>query len=288
MSDNAIAAGQLAVAMAVPAMALWWLVNCKHHDDDDEMYTAFFNPSASPVATPHAFHKILQRVPQGGRVLDLGVGSGVYLEHSLVRSLIRERKLIVDGVDISEPNVDICRERIKKHGLEENFTVVCQDARTLGATGKYDAILFMESFPCMSKELFLDIFTNVQSFIKPGGVNYLYHNLSDPKKLGTLGVAIGKLCKPAVKLFIGIDFGRLTTTDEMDELVRIGAPHVQGSYEDEILLSADFSQTNIHLSGVANWWYWLCGSLVLAVLRRFPVQMEQHLLTVPAAKSKSK
>jgi len=264
-------------------LAWWWLVQRKHHDDDDEVYTAFFNANASPVATPHAFLKILARVPAGGRVLDVGVGSGVYLEYDKVRELIRERKLIVDGVDISAPNVAICQDRIKKHGLGANFSAICQDVRTLeGATGKYDAILFMESFPVMSKELFLDIFRKVQPFAKPRtGINYLYHNLGDRKKLGALGVAFGRISKPTMKLFLGIDFGRLTTQDEMDELVRRGAPDAP-PYEDEILLSAEFSETRIDLSGVSNWWFWLCGKVTMAVMRLAGPTMEQHLITIRA------
>ena len=152
--------------------AWWWAVNRKDHDDDDEVYTAFFDPKINPVATPHAFVKILERVPKGGRVLDLGVGSGVYLDHAPVHKVLRERKLLVDGCDISAPNVAICQERIKTQGLQAYFSAVCQDARTLDAEGKYDAILFMESFPVMSKPLFLDIFTSVQRYLKPGtGVN---------------------------------------------------------------------------------------------------------------------
>jgi len=268
-------------ATTVFLFSWWWLVKRKDHDDDDEVYTAFFKPSASPVATPHAFVKILQRVPQGGRVLDIGVGSGVYLEHEPVHKVLRERDLTVEGVDISAPNVAICQERIRKHGLGKSFSAICQDVRTLRPAEKYDAILFMESFPVMSKALFLDIFKSVQGFLKPTGVNYLYHNLADSNKIGMLGVGIGRIIKPTVKLFLGIDFGRLTTQDEMDELVRIGAPNVAG-YDSEILLSAKFSDTNIILSGVSNWWFWLNCSMILGFLRRFIPNgaMEQHLITI--------
>ena len=84
------------------------------HDDDDEVYSAFFHPTASPVATPHAFVEILAKLPDGSRLLDLGMGSGVYLEHAPVNEMIRAKKLTVDGVDISAPNVAICQRRIVK------------------------------------------------------------------------------------------------------------------------------------------------------------------------------
>ena len=38
------------------------------HDDDDEVYSAFFHPTASPVATPHAFVEILSKLPDGSRL----------------------------------------------------------------------------------------------------------------------------------------------------------------------------------------------------------------------------
>jgi len=278
---------EAALAGAVFVGVWYYLVQIKSHDDDDEMYTAFFNPSASPVATPHAFAKILQRMPKGSTVLDLGVGSGVYLEHPLVHQIIRERNLMVDGVDISAPNVAICEARIKKAGLQKQFTAVCQDARTLDAAGKYDAILFMESFPCMSKALFLDIFKSVQRFLKPAtGVNYLYHNLGDPKKIGVVERLVGKVMKPTIKLFIGIDFGRLTMMSQMDELVRLGAPGAP-PYEDEVLLSAKFSDTDIKLDGVTNWWYRAWGTFFVAVLSQGGPPMEQHLITIRQPKNKA-
>jgi len=264
------------------AGALYYAVNHMSHDDDDEVYTAFFHPTASPVATPHAFVKILDKMPVGSRVLDLGVGSGVYLEHPPVIKLIKERKLIVDGVDISAPNVDICKERIKKAGLEKQFTAICQDVRTLPAAsdGQYDAILFMESFPVMSKALFLDIFVKVQRLLKPKtGVNYLYHNLGDEKKLGLATMVIGKVMKPTLKLLLGIDFGRLTTKREMDELVKAGAPGAP-DYTDEILLAANGSEVNIDVKGVSNWYFWFWCVICVRLMKICGPRMEQHLITI--------
>jgi SAM-dependent methyltransferase len=280
---EAESAAAVAVAAAAVFAGVWYYaVNHMSHDDDDEVYTAFFHPTASPVATPHAFVKILDKMPVGSRVLDLGVGSGVYLEHPPVIKLIKQRKLIVDGVDISAPNVDICKERIKKAGLEKQFTAICQDVRTLPAAsdGQYDAILFMESFPVMSKALFLDIFVKVQRLLKPKtGVNYLYHNLGDEKKLGLATMVIGKVMKPTLKLLLGIDFGRLTTKREMDELVKAGAPGAP-DYTDEILLAANGSEVNIDVKGVSNWYFWFWCVICVRLMKICGPRMEQHLITI--------
>ena len=255
------------------------------HDDDDEMYYAFFNADASPVATPHGFAKILEDMPVGSRVLDVGIGSGTYLEHAPVQEIISRKQLRVDGVDISIPNVAICQDRIEKHRLQGNVTVRVQDARTIEEVGVYDAILFMESFPCMSKPLFIDILQSVQRLLKPAGSNYLYHNLADPKGMSSLEIAAGRLIKPSLKLFVGIDFGRLTSKVEQMQVIQQALPGCKVT--DTILLSALPSEVNAqvvlsHLDKVSNKWYAFMGRIFLAAMRNGGPRMEQHLITIPA------
>jgi len=271
----------LATAGAAVGLAswLWWAVNIKEHDDDDEVYWACFQPTATPVATPHAFVKILERVPEGGRVLDVGIGSGTYIECDKVRDLVRKRKLTIDGVDISTPNVAICQERVRNHKISAHFNAKVQVARAIKETGVYDAILFMESFPCMSKPLFSDILLGVQGLLKPQGVNYLYHNLADPTTVGWLYIAVMRLVKPTIKLFVGIDFGRLTTLAEMDEVLRTTLPGSRP--KTEILLAAKTSAANISFSHVRNSWCRLWGTLLMALIKYADTDMEQHLITIP-------
>ena len=86
VASKIITESPVAVAVAAAAVfcgAWYYAVNMVDHDDDDEVYTAFFHPTASPVATPHAFLKILDKMPAGSTILDLGVGSGVYLSMRL-------------------------------------------------------------------------------------------------------------------------------------------------------------------------------------------------------------
>jgi SAM-dependent methyltransferase len=283
---------QVGIVMVMQAMAAccaafmaWiWFRMRQDHDDDDEIYYACFKPSASPVATPHAFVKIMQRLPVGSRIMDLGVGSGTYLEHELVRDTLRSRKLRVDGVDISAPNVAICIDRIRKHGLQEHFTAIVADARTLKEDGVYDAILFMESFPCMSKPLFVDILRSVQRLLKPSGCNYLYHNLADPAKMGPLTMAVARTLKPMIKIFIGIDFGRLTSIPEFEGLLADALPDAASNRKDEILLSCSTRDMRIDLSGVTNWFHRLNASVAKAFLVAGDQQMEQHLVTMPKGK----
>jgi len=203
--------------------------------------------------------------------------------HEPVRKVVVERKLKVDGVDISVPNVDICKQRIKDTKMDAYFTACVQDARSFGEEGAYDALLFMESFPVMSKPLFVDILKNTQRLLKPSGVNFLYHNLTDPKKVGLLSIMVAKVMKPSMKLLMGIDFGRLTTVPEMDDCLRDALP---GSppHEDEILLAATGSEMKIDFSGVTNLWHRFWGKLIMGVMKASDERMEQHLITIGAPK----
>ena len=273
------------VAFATTAFVtfyLWvWYKMRQDWDDDDEVYFACFRPTASPVATPHAFVKILERVPVGSRILDLGIGSGTYIEHDKVRKIVKQRKLVIDGVDISAPNVAICQQRITKHGLDDHFTVVVQDARTLTAEGAYDAILFMESFPCMSIALFVDIMKGVQKLLKPSGKNFLYHNLGDPVKMGPLLRFVARRVKPVIKLFVGIDFGRMTMQQEMWDCLAASVPTANKDRTDEILLSCFSGEASIDFSGVSSWYHY-CGCLLFKlVMKNANYLMEQHLITLP-------
>lgn len=91
------------ILFLIAAVTLHWT-----GDDDDEMYFNLFNADVSAIATPRAFAKILERIPVGSTILDIGVGSGTYLEYSEARALLKKRKLKVLGVDISAPNIAIC------------------------------------------------------------------------------------------------------------------------------------------------------------------------------------
>ena len=69
-----VATNAASLAIGALAAAVIWRWFVYSDDDDDEMYFACFKPSASPVATPHAFLKILERMPKGTRILDVGIG----------------------------------------------------------------------------------------------------------------------------------------------------------------------------------------------------------------------
>jgi len=60
----------------------------------------------------------------GGRILEVGVGTGLSLSSY-------SRKSQVTGIDISEPMLEKARERVKKQGLDHVRSIVVMDAEKL-------------------------------------------------------------------------------------------------------------------------------------------------------------
>ena len=240
------------------------------------------------MATPRAFLKILEQFEPGTQILDIGVGSATYLEYEPVRKLLRERQLFVYGVDISRPNVEIAHERIVKHKLEEHFAVKTQDCLTLDTSTKYDAILFMESFPCMSVDIFTKIFKFAHKELrKPQGRSYLYHNLADDRRTTPLRLALGRVIKPCLKHLVGVDFGRLTTVDEMAAYTKAAVPGAE--FSDVLLLSCQPNEFKCDFKGVSSWWHALWGHVFVLGGKATSDPIEQHLVTVgPVASKKTK
>ena len=74
-------------------------------------------------------------LPQGGRVLDLGCGSG-----SPVATAMAARGLRVTGVDTSPTLIGLCRERLPDHDW------IISDMRSLDLGQSFDGILAWDSF----------------------------------------------------------------------------------------------------------------------------------------------
>ena len=78
---------------------------------------------------------------------------------------------------------------------------------------------------------------------------------------------------------VGIDFGRLTTLAEMDELMRRGAPDAPG-YDDEVLLACSCSVIEIQTSSITNRWYRFWCRVGIFTMQCAGTMMTQHLITI--------
>jgi len=176
------------------------------------VYQSFFGID-NPISTQWGYDKILESIPDNASILDVGCGDGIYFTNPEVLKKIRNKKLKITCIDIDSGAVKICSKRIKAAGIDD-----CVSATAISLTEvhkKYDYILFMESFPVMSIELFTKLLQHALTLAEKKVM--MYHNLS--KDEGCV-LCIKRTLKPMIKYFTLVDFGRLTTVDEMKAILK--------------------------------------------------------------------
>jgi phosphatidylethanolamine/phosphatidyl-N-methylethanolamine N-methyltransferase len=105
----------------------------------------------------------------GGRILDVGVGTGLSLSDY-------SRSTRLCGVDISEPMLRKAQERVRKFGLDNVETLAVMDARNLAfADDFFDAVVAQYVITAVpDPEATLDDFIRV---LKPGGELILVNHI---------------------------------------------------------------------------------------------------------------
>lgn len=120
----------------------------------------------------------------GGRVLDVGIGTGLSL-------LDYKRSTKICGVDISEPMLRRAHERVRRHNLTNVETLAVMDAKHLAfPDNHFDAVVAQYVITAVpDPEATLDDFIRV---LKPGGELILVNHIgaeSGPRKLFELAFA---------------------------------------------------------------------------------------------------
>lgn len=120
----------------------------------------------------------------GGRVLDVGVGTGLSLSDY-------SRTTKICGVDISEPMLRKAQERVRALDLTNVETLAVMDAKNLAfADGAFDAVVAQYVITAVpDPEGTLDDFIRV---LKPGGELILVNHIgaeSGPRRMFELGFA---------------------------------------------------------------------------------------------------
>lgn len=109
--------------------------------------------------------EIIGLIPKGGRILELGCGTG-WLCLQLLRSGAEE----VWGIDFSPAQIAIAREQAKIAGLEPRAHFICGDGSQSNAEhGKFDCVLVHAFLHHLDQSEIARLFASVPGMLKAGG-----------------------------------------------------------------------------------------------------------------------
>ena len=157
------------------------------------------------------YREVLVRLPDGARLLDVGIGTaGALLENV---ELVREKKLRITGVDIDRDYVKRAQTQVYKKDLVDNVTVLLESVYDHTA-GPYDAVYFAASFMLMPDPV--DALMHVNTLLAPDARVYFTQTFEDRKSF------LAEKAKPLLKAVTTIDFGQVTYEKDFLSVVEAG------------------------------------------------------------------
>ena len=175
------------------------------------------------------YRAILSGLPEGSRVLDVGVGTGSSLISNV--DLVREREMKVEGIDINESYLKACQEKLEEGALTDVISVRVQSVYDLDPDDKYDAVYFSASFMLLPDQR--EALKVVRRCLKPGG------HVCFTQTFETKRARLMEVIKPLLYLFTSVHFGVVTYEEPFIEqlegegfkLVRNEVLRIQGPRE---------------------------------------------------------
>ena len=145
------------------------------------------------------YREVLQRLPPGARMLDVGIGTaGALLDN---RDLVRKKRLSITGVDIDRDYVGRARKRVFKTDMVEHVDVLLESVYD-HAGGPYDAVYFAASFMLMPDPA--RALRHVSTLLAPESRVYFTQTFEEKPSKWV------EKTKPSLKKGTTIDFGTVT------------------------------------------------------------------------------
>jgi SAM-dependent methyltransferase len=157
------------------------------------------------------YRQVLDRLPDGAAVLDVGIGTG----SALMRNgrVVKAKQLDVVGVDIDGDYVRHCQKSIWKEGLGRHVRVYLQSVYDHDG-GPYDAVYFSASFMLLPDPA--AALHHITSLLKPDGLIYFTQTFEERRS------PVMEQLKPILGQLTTIEFGRVTYEADFREVIEAG------------------------------------------------------------------
>ncbi len=159
--------------------------------------------------TARWYAAVLDRVPEGAALLDVGIGTAGALLANADR--VQEKRLCITGIDIDPDYVARAHDRLQKSALSEQVEVQRQSVYD-HESGPYDAVYFSGSFMLLPEPE--RALRHCASLLKPDGRIYFTQTIQQQPSRWM------EALKPMLKRLTTIDFGRVTYEDEFKAQIR--------------------------------------------------------------------
>ena len=162
------------------------------------------------------YRAVLARLPEGCRLLDIGIGTGSALLANA--ETLREKGIRVTGLDIDADYVARCNREVERRGLGDVVTARLESVYD-HAGGPYDAAYFSASFMLLPDPP--AALRHVRSLLAPGGRIYFTQTFEHHPSW------LVERLKPLLHLLTTIDFGRVTYEEDFRRALADGGEAVE-------------------------------------------------------------
>lgn len=153
--------------------------------------------------TTEWYREVLERLPRGAQVLDVGIGTGA----GIVRcaDLVRDRELRIVGLDIDRDYFGLCASAVARADLEEHVTpLLCSVYDHEG--GPYDVVYFSASLMLLPDPV--EAMRHVAKQLRPDGAVFFTQTFHHRRS------GMVERVKPMLGRLTTVEFGRVTYEDE--------------------------------------------------------------------------
>lgn len=161
------------------------------------------------------YQAVLKRLPDGARVLDVGIGTGGAVAANA--EVILQKTLHITGLDIDPDYIERCEKNLLKAGLADNVRVRHESVYDHEG-GPYDAVYFSGSFMLLPDPV--GALRHVLQLLAPAGKVFFtqtFHDRPSP---------LAEKIKPLLHRVTTIHFGRVTYWEDFQEVLKAAGAQV--------------------------------------------------------------